>query len=644
MSALTSGDTFAGFQIIRLLGAGGMGEVYLAQHPRLPRRDALKILPAHISSNDEFRQRFAREADLASTLWHPHIVGVHDRGEFNDQLWISMDFVDGLDAAKLLTRNHPSGMPVGKVIEIVTAVAAALDYAHGHGLLHRDVKPANIMLSKSDGNAEAQRILLADFGIARNVDEASGLTATNMTVGTVAYAAPEQLTGETMDGRADQYALAATAYHLLSGSQLFSHSNPAVVIGRHLSAAPPTLADSHPELSDFDPILAVALAKSPEGRFARCSDFAQALVDQHRSSVSATAETRASEVARPSAVEKSAPTAVVRSRSKWLLPAVATAVGITVLAGAVFVWRPWAQATQPKVGVMPVVEAPVNAGPLTGVYAADFGPELQLSDGKVLNPEGARASFEIRSVCTQEGCVAVAKMATGPLLQRQFTLDEVGEQWIGVGVISAAPEAVSTGLKAGCEQGLSPEMWETLQLRTQPDGTFAGRYLIANANNCNSSRTITLTRTGDVDTAALPDPAQLPPRVPSPADGFHGRYRYTYSTDTGFSHETEGDVGTDCLRLGQRCMSYFSSSESAEPFVFADGRWTLHYANVPVSCGEGYRGYIERTAVLGLPQAVTDPFEVITGHGQQQLTEGPCVMPLSNYYLRFQRIGDEPPG
>src|SRR5882757_7461453 len=145
---LPNGATFAGFTIIRLLGSGGMGEVYLAQHPRLPRRDALKLLPVGWSADAEYRERFNREADLASTLWHPHIVGVHDRGEHDGQLWISMDFVDGQDLGRLLADKYPAGMPRGQVVDIVTAVASALDYAHKQGLLHRDVKPANIMLTE----------------------------------------------------------------------------------------------------------------------------------------------------------------------------------------------------------------------------------------------------------------------------------------------------------------------------------------------------------------------------------------------------------------------------------------------------------------------------------------------------------------
>ncbi|AKK28135.1 serine/threonine-protein kinase [Mycobacterium sp. EPa45] len=271
---LAEGETFAGYTILRLLGAGGMGEVYLAQHPRLPRHDALKVLPASVSSDAEYRARFEREADIAATLWHPHIVGVHDRGEFEGQLWIAMDYVDGNDAADLLTK-FPNGLPQREVLNIVTAVAEALDYAHQRHLLHRDVKPANILVSKLDSGEE--RIVLADFGIARWDNDASGLTQTNMTVGTVSYAAPEQLMGRDLDGRADQYALAATAYHLLTGTPPFPHSNPAVVISQHLSALPPSLADHRPELANLDAALRKALSKDPAERFDRCVDFARAL-------------------------------------------------------------------------------------------------------------------------------------------------------------------------------------------------------------------------------------------------------------------------------------------------------------------------------------------------------------------------------
>ncbi|MGV0781764.1 serine/threonine-protein kinase [Mycolicibacterium sp. XJ775] len=271
---LQTGSNFAGFTVVQPLGSGGMGEVYLVEHPRLPRHEALKILPASASQDPGYRDRFTREAELASSLWHPNIVALHDRGEADGQLWISMDYVRGQDAANL-ARAHPGGLPLVQVTAIATAVASALDYAHGHGMLHRDVKPANILLGESD-HAD-QRILLADFGIARRTGDISGLTATNTTVGTVAYAAPEQLLGAQLDGRTDQYALAATVFHLLAGAPPFVDTNPAVVIGKHLSAAPPPLSHFRPELARLDPVFARALAKSPADRYPNCSDFAQAL-------------------------------------------------------------------------------------------------------------------------------------------------------------------------------------------------------------------------------------------------------------------------------------------------------------------------------------------------------------------------------
>jgi serine/threonine protein kinase len=341
---LGRGQVFAGYRIVRLLGSGGMGEVYLAEHPRLPRRDALKVLPADVSADPDFRSRFSREADLAATLFHSHIVGVHDRGDFEGQLWISMDYVDGRDAAALLRERFPEGMPQAQVVESITAIATALDYAHKQGLLHRDVKPANIRMTNADDDG-GRRILLADFGIARSIDDISGLTATNMTVGTVAYCAPEQLMGADVDGRADQYALAATAYHLLTGSQLFPHSNPAVVIGRHLNATPPALADTHPELAILDSILAVALAKDPDDRFPRCSDFAHALVEH---AVPGAASSRAPTAPAPASRKPASRTAQPPPRSaavggspkQWLTLAIALAV--IVLATAVaLAWHPW---------------------------------------------------------------------------------------------------------------------------------------------------------------------------------------------------------------------------------------------------------------------------------------------------------------
>lgn len=302
--SLGAGEVFAGYTVVRLLGSGGMGEVYLAKHPRLPRQDALKVLPASVSADADFRARFEREADLAATLWHPHVVGVHDRGEYDGRLWISMDYVDGSDAAALLREQYPEGMPPDEVADVVTAIADALDYAHERQLLHRDVKPANILLT----SPPRRRILLADFGIARRSDDVNGLTATNMTVGSVAYTAPEQLMGDELDGRVDQYSLAATAYHLLTGTAPFAHSNQAVVISRHLSSAPPALAETRPDLAAADTAIGKALAKTPADRFDTCAEFASALRHALSDVPSASAEPTGN-VVRPTEVVE-APTTV----------------------------------------------------------------------------------------------------------------------------------------------------------------------------------------------------------------------------------------------------------------------------------------------------------------------------------------------
>jgi serine/threonine-protein kinase len=288
---IAEGAQFAGYRIVRLLCTGGMGEVYLVQHPRLPRQEALKILPASVSTDSEYRQRFEREADIAASLWHPRIVGVHDRGEHDGQLWITMDYVEGTDAAQLMRDRYPLGMPASDVLEIVSAIGDALDHAHERSLLHRDVKPANILIT--DPRSGERRILLADFGIARGANDITGITATNMALGSVNYTAPEQLMGENIDGRVDQYALAATAFHLLTGAPPFSDTNPTVVISRHLNTPPPAASASNPNLAGLDGVLAKALAKQPGDRYESCQAFARAYAE---------ADSGAAEAAPPSII------------------------------------------------------------------------------------------------------------------------------------------------------------------------------------------------------------------------------------------------------------------------------------------------------------------------------------------------------
>lgn len=340
---LNPGATFAGFTIVRLLGAGGMGEVYLAKHPRLNRHDALKILPAAFSADGDYRRRFEREADLAASLWHPHIVGIHDRGEFDGQLWLSMDYVDGTDAAALRRNQYPAGMPRSEVLAIITAIASALDFAHGRNLLHRDVKPANILLTRTE--AGIRRTLLADFGIARDLNDATRLTSTNMTLGTLSYAAPEQLAGDHLDGRADQYALAGTAWHLLAGAGPFDDPSPAVMIARHLHSPVPPISEPRPDLADLDPVFARALAKDPTQRFATCGDFAAALAAKPAASAGRTT-VAAHPPAHPQVHQPVHPPAPSRSGPSPLLITTLVSVAVLVL-GGVLIMAIWMAGTAP---------------------------------------------------------------------------------------------------------------------------------------------------------------------------------------------------------------------------------------------------------------------------------------------------------
>jgi len=269
---VANGEVFAGYLVEHLLGRGGMGSVYLAKHPRLPRKTALKLLNREMVSDHEIRARFEREADLVAQLDHPNIVTVYDRGLEDGQLWISMQYIDGIDAASV----EPTRLPPERAVQIIAEVAEALDYAHGNGVMHRDVKPANMLLARSTGG-RGERVYLTDFGIARLRDDGGHLTQTGTFTATLAYASPEQLTGAQLDGRSDQYSLACSLFWLFTGAGPFAATNPAAVIRGHLQEPPPPLSSVRAGLPPgLDAVLVKAMAKRADDRFASCADFAVA--------------------------------------------------------------------------------------------------------------------------------------------------------------------------------------------------------------------------------------------------------------------------------------------------------------------------------------------------------------------------------
>lgn len=270
---LRPGTNFAGFTIRRLLGRGGMGAVYLAGHPRLDRLIALKVLNEVLAADPPARNAFDREAQLAARLEHPNIVGVYDRSHPQDPaLWLSMRFIEGGDVTTLLS-GTVNGLELPRAVALITDAAHALDYAHAQGVLHRDVKPANLLIDHDLRSGE--RAVLTDFGIARTMDDTATLTGV---AATLAYAAPERFSRKPADHRADIYSLGATLYQLVTGEPPFPRRDQAAVIAAHLLEEPPSVRIRRPELpAGIDEVIATALAKRPEDRYQTCGALAAAI-------------------------------------------------------------------------------------------------------------------------------------------------------------------------------------------------------------------------------------------------------------------------------------------------------------------------------------------------------------------------------
>ena len=270
LAGLGPGSRVAGYLLEKLVGVGGVAAVYRARDERLGRVVALKLL----AGDEVVRMRFTREARAVAAVDHPHIIPVYEAGEADGVLFIAMRFVAGDDLRVMVSRE--GRLRPQRTAAFISPVASALDAAHGAGLVHRDVKPANMLVDVGPGRPE--HVYLSDFGVARGVLSSGGLTKAGQFLGTPDYAAPEQISGRPLDGRADQYALACVAYTLLSGSVVFERDEPMAVLYAHLFAPPPRVTTVRPDLPDaVDEVLARALAKAPEDRYDSCGAFADAL-------------------------------------------------------------------------------------------------------------------------------------------------------------------------------------------------------------------------------------------------------------------------------------------------------------------------------------------------------------------------------
>jgi YVTN family beta-propeller protein len=268
---LGTGATFAGYTIEREIGRGGMGVVYLAAHERLGRLVALKLIAPEQAGDRLSRERFIRESRLAAAIEHPHAVPIYEAGDEDDTLFIAMRYVEGTDLRALLVREQ--WLAPDRAISLLADVAGALDDAHARGLVHRDVKPGNILIGQVGGEEWAY---LTDFGLTKRTT-GSELTGSGEWVGTLDYASPEQIRGEALDARSDVYSLGCVMFEALSGRVPFERPDDVSKLYAHLNDAPPRLAEIAPDLApDIQPVLDRALAKQPSDRFPSAGDLARA--------------------------------------------------------------------------------------------------------------------------------------------------------------------------------------------------------------------------------------------------------------------------------------------------------------------------------------------------------------------------------
>ncbi|OBH03379.1 hypothetical protein A5696_07930 [Mycobacterium sp. E2699] len=518
--ALASGATFAGYLVARRLGSGATGAVYLVQDPRASRWQALKVLAPALSDDGAFRRRFLAEVPVATRLYHPNVVEARDRGEFDGQLYVAMEYVEGINAARLIADRFPAVSAAGEVLAMVTALAGALDYAHERGLLHRDVKPANVLLT---GLWEGeQRTLLTDFGVVRDP-------------GTAGYAAPEQLLGTGVDGRSDQYALAATAFHLLTGAP----PPP--------DAAPPLLSDQRPELARLDGAFARALAPNADDRFATCREFAAAANEQagvlsgDRSPEAAlvaeypayTAPAAAERAAAGSpalrlddALTRTAPherePAVARPkrrRPRRIVVAAAAALLVAaLLAVGVAIGRKTdtniAPAGRPSTSAPPA--PPVAAIPLDGTYRLEVQRTRQtFNDTPDPQPPDVTTWWAFRSSCAAGPCTAVGQPLDDdnhtqpkPTVRGPVVLDFRDGRWL-----SRPEEATVACIGRNGADGMQATT-QVLSLRPRPQGEFAGDMTVTvQSDECGQLGAVlrapaVATRSGDLPSGVtVPDPA-----------------------------------------------------------------------------------------------------------------------------------------
>ncbi|MBA2557406.1 MAG: protein kinase, partial [Chloroflexi bacterium] len=381
---------------------GGMGVVYLAVDARLGRRVALKVLAPELAEDPVFRERFIAESQRAAAIDHPNIIPIYGAGEVDGLLYIAMRYVEGRDLAGILRREGP--LEPRRAIALLSQVANGLDVAHAQGLVHRDVKPANILIPDRPAGQVREHAYLVDFGLTKPVTASPGLTRTGQTIGTVAYMAPEQISGGPLSGRTDQYALGCVLYELVTGLPPYRVENDAALLFAHVSQPAPRLSEHQPQLASLDPVLARAMAKRPDDRYPTLSEFTDA-------ASSALTSPTAEPPMPPRTRDAESPTLVVGPASAAAPP---TAAGPRLQASN----RPGRRAAVVTVGAMAIVAAVVVSALASGLFAGAPPRGTGTADGtSQATPSVPAAQPSVPAAVSQPPVVTVPPTETVPPIE-----------------------------------------------------------------------------------------------------------------------------------------------------------------------------------------------------------------------------------
>jgi serine/threonine protein kinase len=642
---------FGRYRLIEVIGRGGMGTVYRARDTVIDREVAVKVLPTELATEPGYRERFRREAHTAARLTEPHIIPIYDTGEIDGQLYLVMPVVDGSDLTSVLHRD--GSLEPALAVRVIEQLAAALDAAHKHGLVHRDVKPSNALVTPSEF------VYLIDFGIAHDAS-ATKLTSTGMTIGTWAYMAPERFSSGVADARGDVYALACVLCECLTGRPAFPGESLQQQVAGHLTIEPPKPSAINPTLPvAFDEVVARGMAKEPNRRYQTAPELAAdarralnetaaAFIDKTTVPISPTqpafavagvgqgdrisqqpTQMPSTALAPPRSPSPPAAPPAGRRRRRVLIAALG-AVAL-LIAGGIVAGIKLSQHHNPIAKPSPT-SAPANSGPFTGTYRVDLATSTDLNGDPIKGSTPDTDTWRMRSACGANGCVATASRVNGSSdAVQSMVFDQVGGTWVAVALGSYQ-----------CNNA-PVELWQAINLQAQPDGTFKGEMNETTTSTCRGKRAVTFTRTGDADVNSLPDPAALPARVASPAAGLHGRYqeKITFTNSSGALPGKPGSdyaVGTNCLRTGDRCMSYFHAPNAFRPLVFGDGTWNLDLVANLKCPGGGGAAHTNLTGQYPLPASPQDPIAVLTGRGHWNVT-GSCSADTDTNET-FTRTGD----